>query len=573
MELDLLKEVEGLPEDLLKEGLEKMDLPKEGELVEGVVAKVEGDLVFIDVGGKSEGVVPLSEFGDKIPRIGEKVLVYVEKAEGTKGVKLSKYKADFERAWDRIWEAFQSGELVEGRITKRVKGGFMVNIFGVEAFMPRSLSGDVGKTRTLSVGKTVRVKIIKADRLRKTIIVSRKDAIEEEEIAVKKRLAELKPGMVVEGYVSGIIEHGIFVDIGGVEGFVHISELAWHRPKKIEDVVKQGQKITAKILDVDPEKKRISLSVKQLLPHPWEKVAEKYPIGSKVKGRVKRIVDYGAFVELEPGVEGLVHISEMRWGRPPSHPSELLKEGDEIEAIVLNVDVERQRISLGIKQTQPDPWTTVHERYAPGTKVEGKIYDFDQYGAFVELPDGLVGYLHVANISWTRKFKHPSDALRKGKRATFKVIDIDDRQRFVELSLKHLVENPWPKIQEQLSEGTVVSVKVVGASEAGLIVMLKGDGYEIEGFVPRSQLAKGKRPSDYEIGSEIRVAVMSVDPNRKRILFSERKYLQMEREAERLKERKEIERVSKRLKKEKAVVSLGDILKSEIERLKQMKEE
>ena len=573
MELELLKEIEELPEDLLKEGVETMQLPKEGELVEGTVVKVEGDLVFIDIGGKSEGVVPLSEFGDRIPKIGEKVLVYVEKAEGTKGVKLSKYKADFEKAWDRIWEAFQSGELVEGRITKRVKGGFMVNIFGVEAFMPRSLSGDIGRTRTLSVGKTIRVKIIKADRQRKTIIVSRKDALEEEEIAIKKRLAELKPGMVVKGHVSGIIEHGIFVDIGGVEGFVHISELAWHRPKKIEDLVQLGQEITAKVLDVDPEKKRISLSVKQLLPHPWESVAEKYPIGSKVKGTVKRIVDYGAFVELEPGVEGLVHISEMKWGRPPSHPSEMLQEGQEIEAVVLNVDVERQRISLGIKQTQPDPWTTVHERYKPGTVVEGRIYDFDQYGAFVELPDGLVGYLHVSNISWTKKFRHPSEALKKGKTMNFKVVDIDEKQRFVELSLKHMTENPWPKIQEQLAEGTAVTVKVKGASEAGLIVSLKGDGYEIEGFIPRSQLVTKRRPTDYEIGTDLNVAVLSVEPNRKRILFSEKLYERMLRAKERAEEKKEIERVAKRMRKEKAVLTLGDILKSEMEHLKKIKGE
>ncbi|MEO0163507.1 MAG: S1 RNA-binding domain-containing protein, partial [candidate division WOR-3 bacterium] len=315
MELDIFKEVESLPQEVLKEGVENLDLPQEGELVEGVVMAIQGDEVFIDIGGKAEGSVHISEFKGQIPKIGEKILVYVEKADGVRGIKLSKYKADFERAWDQINEAFQSGALVEGKITKRSRAGYMVDIFGVEAFMPKSLSGDVSKIKTLHSGKTIRVKIVKADKERKSIVVSRKDALEEEEIMAKQKLSELKPGMVVKGVVSHTIESGVFVDIGGVEGFVHISELAWHRPRRIEDVVRIGEEITAKVLDVDPEKKKLSLSIKQLLPHPWETVAEKYPVGSKVKGRITKLVDFGAFVELEPGVEGLVYISEIRWGR------------------------------------------------------------------------------------------------------------------------------------------------------------------------------------------------------------------------------------------------------------------
>jgi len=567
MELDIFKGIEDLPKDLLDEQVKSMDLPREGELVEGVVVSIQGDQVFIDIGGKAEGTIHISEFKNEPVKVGDRVMVYVEKADGTKGIKLSKHKADFERAWDKVNEAFQNGELVEGRITKRVKAGYMVDIFGVEAFMPRSLSGDVGKTRTLSVGKLIKVKIVKADRERKTIVVSRKDALEEEEIEIKRRLSELKPGMIVKGRVSGIIESGVFVDIGGVDGFVHISELAWHRPQRIEDVVKKGEEITAKILDVDPEKKRVSLSIKQLLPHPWESVAEKYPVGSRVKGRITRLVDFGAFVELEPGVEGLVYISEIRWGRPPAHPSQVLKEGQEIEAIVLNVDVDRQRISLGIKQTQPDPWTTVRERYKVGDIVSGRVYDFDQYGAFVELDDGLIGYLHVSNISWVAKYNHPSEVLRKGKRYDFYILGINDKDHFVELSLKHLLPNPWEKLKREVPEGTPVTVRVKGASSRGLIVELPD--YRIEGFIPVSQLLK-KSPFDYEVGKELNVCVLSIEPDRKRLILSEKEYEKLRKEQEKEMEKKEMEKI--KTMERKPTLSLGDILKQEMERLKKLKE-
>ncbi len=521
MDLDIFKEIEGLPEDMLEEEVKSVDLPKEGELVEGTVVAIQGDEVFIDIGGKAEGSVHISEFKDQRVKVGDRVLVYVERAEGIRGIKLSKYKADFEKAWDRINEAFQNGELVEGRITKRVKGGYMVDIFGVESFMPRSLSGDVGKTRTLSVGKQIKVKIIKADRERKGIVVSRKDALEEEEIVIKQRLLELKPGMVIKGRISGIIESGVFVDIGGVDGFVHISELAWHRPEKIEDVVRIGEEITAKVLDVDPEKKRISLSIKQLLPHPWETVAEKYPVGSRVRGRITRLVDFGAFVELEPGVEGLVYISEIRWGKPPSHPSEVLKVGQEIEAVVLNVDV------------------------------------------------GLMGYLLLANISWTRKFRHPSDALKKGKKYDFYVLGINDKGHFVELSIKHLFPNPWEKLQRELTEGTPVAVKIRGASSKGLMAELLE--YGIEGFIPVSQLTK-KSPFDYETGQELTVTILSMEPEKKRLIFSEKAYERVKKAEERERERKEMEREEKKMAERKPTLSLGDILKQEMERLKKLKE-
>ncbi|MEO0208513.1 MAG: S1 RNA-binding domain-containing protein [candidate division WOR-3 bacterium] len=569
MELDIFKEVESLPQEVLKEGVENLDLPQEGELVEGVVMAIQGDEVFIDIGGKAEGSVHISEFKGQIPKIGEKILVYVEKADGVRGIKLSKYKADFDRAWDQINEAFQSGALVEGKITKRSRAGYMVDIFGVEAFMPKSLSGDVSKIKTLHSGKTIRVKIVKADKERKSIVVSRKDALEEEEIMAKQKLSELKPGMVVKGVVSHTIESGVFVDIGGVEGFVHISELAWHRPRRIEDVVRIGEEITAKVLDVDPEKKKLSLSIKQLLPHPWETVAEKYPVGSKVKGRITKLVDFGAFVELEPGVEGLVYISEIRWGRPPSHPSEVLKVGQEVEAIVLNVDVERQRISLGIKQTQPDPWTTVRERYKVGDRVSGRIYDFDQYGAFVELDDGLVGYLHISNISWTKKFRHPSEALKKGKLYDFYVLGINEKGHFVELSLKHLYPNPWDKIRKEMGEGTPVEVVVRGASSKGLMVELPE--YQIEGFIPVSQLVK-KSPFDYEKGQRINVTILSLEPDKKRIVFSEKGYQKIKEAEEKERMKEEMAKQEKKIAEGKPTLSLGDILKQEMERLKKLKE-
>ncbi|MCC6012279.1 30S ribosomal protein S1 [Candidatus Caldipriscus sp.] len=565
MEFEIFKEVESLPSDIIKRGIEGVDLPKEGEIVEGVVMDIRGDEVFIDIGGKAEGILHISEFKGQIPKIGDRVLVYVEKADGVRGVKLSKYKADFERAWDQIYEAFQSGAMVEGKISKRVSGGYMVDVFGVEAFMPKSLSGDVSRVKTLHSGKTIRVKIIKANKEKRVIIVSRKDALEEEEIIAKQKLSELKPGMVVKGTITHIIESGVFVDIGGVEGFVHISELAWHKPKKIEDFVKIGEEVSAKVLDVDPENKRLSLSIKQLLPHPWETVAEKYPVGSRVKGKVTKLVDFGAFVEVEPGVEGLVYISEIRWGKPPAHPSEVLKVGQEIEAIVLNVDVERQRMSLGIKQTQPDPWTTVRERYKIGDRVIGKVYDFDQYGAFVELEDGIVGYLHVSNISWTKKFKHPSEALKKGKKYELYVLGINDKEHFVELSLKHLYPNPWEKLQKEVSENTHLKVVVRGASSKGLIVELAD--YQVEGFVPISQLVR-KSPFEYKVGEEIDVAVISIEADKKRIVLSEKAYQRIKEEME----KKAMKEEERKVAETKPTLSLGDILKQEMERLKKLKE-
>lgn len=565
MEFEIFKEVESLPSDIIKMGIEGVDLPKEGEIVEGVVMDIRGDEVFIDIGGKAEGILHISEFKGQIPKIGDRVLVYVEKADGVRGMKLSKYKADFERAWDQIYEAFQSGAMVEGKISKRVSGGYMVDVLGVEAFMPKSLSGDVSRVKTLHSGKTIRVKIIKADKERRVIIVSRKDALEEEEIIAKQKLSELRPGMVVKGTITHIIESGVFVDIGGVEGFVHISELAWHKPKKIEDFVKIGEEVSAKVLDVDPENKRLSLSIKQLLPHPWETVAEKYPVGSRVKGKVTKLVDFGAFVEVEPGVEGLVYISEIRWGKPPAHPSEVLKVGQEIEAIVLNVDVERQRMSLGIKQTQPDPWTTVRERYKIGDRVIGKVYDFDQYGAFVELEDGIVGYLHVSNISWTKKFKHPYEALKKGKKYELYVLGINDKEHFVELSLKHLYPNPWEKLQKEVSENTPLKVVVKGASSKGLIVELSD--YQVEGFVPVSQLVR-KSPFEYKAGEEIDVAVISIEADKKRIVLSEKAYQRIKEEME----KKAMKEEEKKVAEAKPTLSLGDILKQEIERLKKLKE-
>ncbi|MFZ8834448.1 MAG: 30S ribosomal protein S1 [Candidatus Caldipriscus sp.] len=565
MEFEIFKEVESLPSDIIKMGIEGVDLPKEGEIVEGVVMDIRGDEVFIDIGGKAEGILHISEFKGQIPKIGDRVLVYVEKADGVRGMKLSKYKADFERAWDQIYEAFQSGAMVEGKISKRVSGGYMVDVFGVEAFMPKSLSGDVSRVKTLHSGKTIRVKIIKADKERRVIIVSRKDALEEEEIIAKQKLSELRPGMVVKGTITHIIESGVFVDIGGVEGFVHISEIAWHKPKKIEDFVKIGEEVSAKVLDVDPENKRLSLSIKQLLPHPWETVAEKYPVGSRVKGKVTKLVDFGAFVEVEPGVEGLVYISEIRWGKPPTHPSEVLKVGQEIEAIVLNVDVERQRMSLGIKQTQPDPWTTVRERYKIGDRVIGKVYDFDQYGAFVELEDGIVGYLHVSKISWTKKFKHPYEALKKGKKYELYVLGINDKEHFVELSLKHLYPNPWEKLQKEVSENTPLKVVVKGASSKGLIVELSD--YQVEGFVPVSQLVR-KSPFEYKAGEEIDVAVISIEADKKRIVLSEKVYQRIKEEME----KKAMKEEERKIAEAKPTLSLGDLLKQEIERLKKLKE-
>ncbi len=559
----------GDEQDFLKLVEASLQIPREGEIVKGRIAKITGNEVFIDIGGKSEGVAPLHEFRNADIHEGDEVYVYVETLEGRNGRTIvSKQKADFLRAWDQIKAVYDNNETVQAKVLRQVKGGLIVEIFGVDAFLPGSHI-DVRKVKSISsfVGRTIPVKVIKLNKARKNIVVSRREVLEEQMERAREWLHQLKPGDVLEGVVKNITDFGVFVHVTdkdnpevGIDGLVHISDLAWHKVRDAREIVQIGEKVRVQVLDVDPQNLKLSLSMKHLTPHPWEQVKERYPVGAKVKGRVTRIMDYGVFVEVEPGVEGLVHISEMSWGKPPNHPSDLVQVGDEVEVVVLNVDVEKQRLSLGMKQAKPDPWSMIEEKYPKGSVVKGTVVDFGNFGAYIEIEDGIEGFLHVADISWTKKFTRPQEALRKGQKVRLKVMGFDKRNRILELSLKDLQPNPWDEIVRRLPPGSEIKTRILALNEHGAVVEVT-EG--LEGFVPRSHLSrKGNPVENYEVGEEINVRVLRIEPQRKRVLLSEREYVQAKEKAD-----------MARYRPEPARISLGELLKPELERLKALMEQ
>ncbi len=552
--------------ELLEQSLRQL---KEGDLVEGVVVKVTDKEVYVDVGAKSEGVVPRSEFKEEV-KPGDKVTVYIESVDGRGGrTIISKHKADFTLAWDKIHEAYTENKTVTARVLAQVKGGLLVDVFGVNAFLPGS-QVDIRRVRNFArwVGEEIPVKIIKVNKARKNIVVSRREVLEEEREQARERLKELKPGEVIKGVVKHLTDFGAFVDLGFVDGLIHLSDLSWERVSHPSQVVKVGQEVEVKVLSVDVDRMRVSLSLKHLQPHPWEKVAEKYPVGSKVVGVVKKILDHGAIVELEPGVEGFVHINELKWGRPPRHPSEIIREGERHEFVVLYVDIENQRISLGLKQAKGDPWAQIEEKFPVGSVVRGVVKELTNTGAYLEFEGGVEGYLHVGNLSWTQRFSSPADALRVGQKLRVMVIKVDPRERILEVSLKHTRPNPWDKIKEQLPEGTVVELPILEIGERGIVVQVE-EG--LEGFVPRSHLVhRDAMQEHYQVGQTLRLQVMKIEPERKRILLSERELHRRIREEERRKEKEEMRAIQSRL--EPVRLNLGEILRSELEKVRALQE-
>ncbi len=542
----------------------KEEVLKEGEIVKGRIIKITAKEAFVDIGGKAEGILKIDEIKNTELKEGDEVTVYIEKVDTKEGITVSKNKADFVLSWDNIKNAYENNQTIYVKVLRTVKGGLVVDVFGVDAFLPGSqIDRKKIKNFNTFIGKVIPVKILKVNLQKKNLIVSRLEVLEEEEELAKQRLNEIKVGDVIEGVVSNIAEFGIFVNIGGIEGLVHISEISWSKINKIEELYKVGDKVKVQVIDVDRDSRKIALSIKRLQPHPWQVVAQKYPIGSKVRGKVKKIVDFGFFVELEPGVEGLVHISEMRWGKPPHHPSEMVKVGQEVGLVVLNVDVERERISLGMKQTQPDPWAVIEEKYPVNAVVKGRVIDFDLNGAIVEIESDILGYIHVSNMSWTKKIKDPSKFLRKGKTIKALVKEIDKKQRLIELSLKDLTPNPWIQISETLKPDTTLKAPITKILDKGIVV----DVYDgIEGFIPISSLQrKGILRDVYSVGEELNLAVVRVEPDKKRILLSERQYYK-------LMEKQKEEEAKRRLKElqEPARLNLGDILNKELSKLKEL---
>lgn len=501
---------------------------KIGAILPGTILQKVGNEVIVDIGYKSEGVIPLTEFREDEEIVaGRKVDVYVETLEDQDGrVAVSKEKAHFHKVWSDIKSAYDNGTILEGTVLKRIKGGLVVRIMGVDAFLPGS---QVALRQVPNLEKFINQKlefrVIKLNKRRRNIVVSRRQVLEEARSEQKEKLIrELEENQVRVGVVKNITDFGAFVDLGGIDGLLHITDMSWGRIRHPSQMVNIGDEIEVKVLKFDRERERISLGLKQLQPFPWEGVAERYPKGAMVKGKVASITDYGAFIELEPGVEGLIHVSEMSWTKHVRHPSKILSMGDELEAVVLNVNEEERKISLGLRQTQENPWDTIEERFPVGSVVEGTVRNLTNFGAFVQIEDGIDGLVHISDMSWTRRVTHPSEVLAKGDELKVVVLSIDRENHRISLGLKQTTDNPWDSMDRRLPEGTEIHGKVVQLLERGVVVDL---GDAIEGFVPLSQLGWEtlEHPEQVlRLGDDLPLRVIEVVPSSRRIVLSVRSY-------------------------------------------------
>ena len=497
---------------------------QEGNIVKGTVYEVTDNEVIVNVGFKSEGSIPRIEFSNVASvQKGDLFDVYLEKMENQDGlIVLSKEKADFIKAWDDIKEAYDKRLTAKARVDHRIKGGLVVKLMGVDAFLPGSQIAlrQVPNLDEL-IGQELECKIIKLNKRRRNIVVSRRVVLEEERDEKKKKLlSELVVGQDREGIVKNITDFGAFVDLGGIDGLLHLTDLTWGRVSHPSEVVAISDKLKVKILDFDRERERISLGLKQLTPYPWEGVEGRYSVGTKVRGKVVSITDYGAFVELEKGIEGLIHISEMSWTRHVKHPSKVVAIGDTVEAIILNVDKDHEKISLGLKQLEPDPWKALESKYPPGTRLKGKVRNLTNFGAFVEIEDGIDGLVHISDMSWAKRVRHPSEAVRKGDELEVVVLEIDSAKRRISLGMKQTRENPWNELAKEFNIGIEINGRITRLLDRGAVVELKED---VEGFVPLSHLGieNIRKPSDhFDIGIEIPLKVIKIDPQNKRIVLS-----------------------------------------------------
>src|SRR5712671_290602 len=497
---------------------------EEGEIVKSRVLDIRDNMVVLDIGFKSEGTIPLEEFKD-LPDLkpGDEVEVLLEHLEDQEGsVVLSKKKADFMRVWERIRVAYENDEPVRGALIKKIKGGVVVDLMGVDAFLPGS---QIALRRVPNVdellGQTFDFKIIKLNKRRRNIVVSRRVILEQERAGKREKLMkELQKDQVRKGVVKNITDFGAFIDLGGVDGLLHITDMSYGRIQHPSEMVHIGQELEVKVLDIDWDRERISLGLKQLQSYPWKDVAEKYPVGTRVQGKVVSITNYGAFIELEPRIEGLVHISEMSWTRNVRHPSKLVSIGETIEAVVLKVDPNEEKISLGMKQTEQDPWVVLPLKYPVGTRINGKVRNLTSFGAFVEIEPGIDGLIHISDMSWTKRVQHPSEVVKKGDAVDVVILNIDSENKRISLGLKQAEEDPWLRIGEAYPVGTDLTGTVVRLMDKGVVVDL---GNDIEGFVPMSQLGIPdiQQPGDaVKEGQAAELKVLEVDPIHHRIVLA-----------------------------------------------------
>ena len=497
---------------------------KDGQIVKGKIIAINPKDVVVDIGYKSEGAINISEFADpEAIKIGDEVDVYLESKEDENGmVVLSKQKAERAVGWEMVVSRYGEGDMVDGKVSKKVKGGFMVNI-GVEAFLPASLAAlkGFGNLNQL-IGQTFPFKIVKINKARKNIVVSRKDVLQQQKEEDKKKIFDaLQKGAVVSGIVRNITDFGAFVDLGaGMTGLLHITDMSWGRVSHPSECLAIGDKIDVVVLDFDKESGRVSLGLKQKTQNPWEVVDTKYPAGSRIKGTVVNLVPYGAFVELEKGVEGLLHISELSWSKKYSNPNELLAIGDRIEVQVLEADKNNKKISLGLKQLEANPWIGVEEKYPVGTKVKGKIRNLTDYGAFVELEDGIDGLIHVSDISWTKRVGHPKDVFKKGEKVEAVVLSADSNNRRISLGIKQMTPDPWDDIAAKYAAETIMAGKVTKAANFGLFVEIDKD---LEGLVHISEISLGegeKLEEKFKVGDDLKVKILKVDSIQHKIALS-----------------------------------------------------
>lgn len=534
---ELFKDVKTLSDSDLEENLNPTQVSDELEkkysgtfgdisehsLIEGRVVGMNDRDVLIDIGFKSEGIIDRSEFKpDDLPLIGDQVEVYLEFIEDASGnTILSKEKADFMRRWKELKDAFENEKIIKGKIVRRIKGGLIVDLGVVQAFLPGS-QVDVRPIQDFDIylDREIEIRIVKFNESRKNIVVSHKiileDSLQEQREALFK---ELEVGSILEGRVKNVTDFGVFVDLGGIDGLLHITDLSWGRVNHPSEVLSMNDLITVKVIEYDEDRKRVSLGLKQLAPHPWEDVEIKFPIGNVVKGKVVSLTNYGCFIELEPGVEGLVHVSEISWTKHIKNPSEVYNMGDEVDAKVLSIDIEDKKISLGVKQLTPDPWDEIEEKYMVGTVHKATVQNLTQFGAFAALEEGVDGLVHVSDLSWTKVVKHPKEVVEKDQEIEVRILEISRENRRISLGFKQVGDDPWPEIVNHYEAGKEVSGEIIRVLDKGIIIQLD---MGVEGIIPFGKMSKKDRralANQYEIGANLSGIVMKVSPEDKKVVL------------------------------------------------------
>ena len=525
-------------EELMKTYDESLNTVKDKEVIEGTVIALNKREAVVNIGYKSDGIIPMSEFRyNPDLKVGDTVEVFIENQEDKKGqLILSHKKARAARSWDRVNEALENNEIIKGYIKCRTKGGMIVDVFGIEAFLPGSQI-DVKPIRDYDVfvGKTMEFNVVKINQEFKNVVVSHKALIEAElEQQKKEIIAKLEKGQVLEGTVKNITSYGVFIDLGGVDGLIHITDLSWGRVNDPNEVVKLDEKLNVVILDFDDEKKRIALGLKQLQPHPWDALDPNLKVGDKVKGKVVVMADYGAFVEIAPGVEGLIHVSEMSWSQHLRSAQDFMKVGDEVEAVVLTLDRKERKMSLGIKQLKADPWANIEEKYPVGSKHTAKVRNFTNFGVFVELEEGVDGLIHISDLSWTKKIKHPSEFTQIGADIDVQVLEIDKDNRRLSLGHKQLEENPWDVFETIFTVGSIHEGTIVEMLEKGAVIALP---YGVEGFATPKHLVK-EDGTQAQVDEKLNFKVIEFNKDSKRIILSHSRIFEDEARAEKAEAKK-----------------------------------